>query len=418
MNCRETKRKMSAYLDGELAMPERNAFFEHLTQCPACCDLMGEASYYEATLSVAMKQRMEAPAAVRQNVMQAIAAQNARRAALPRTLVWPRLTWRPAAAFATVLALAGAGWRTFTQSFQPAPKPAVEAREPARAIAAAPPVSAPRASQKPVAAPAPAPKKPAVAAAPRTAAPALKPAPAVKTPAPTRAARPAPAVKTPAPIKPASPSRAKEPAAPTMLAAAPAPDQPVGTVSYIWAPGNVMNGRFLSRTEATKDWVEASYDLGIRTHLQTSESTVIEMTLKDGTHLKSNESTEFVVQRAPTRDDNSWSIRLVRGNLWVHGVAGVDVEIVAPGASVRGQGSEFSVRSFDGQDSAVIVARGTVTCDNGQGRIEVAAGQANANVMGEAPGKPFAVADLAGQLEWAYRAKEAYSALDNGVLPR
>ena len=133
MNCKDIKRNLSAYLDGELAPAWGDAFFDHLQTCESCCDLVGEASFNEALFANVMKVRMVAPASIRYNVLSAISREKARPVFVP---AWRRMAWRPATAMAAMLAFASVGWRTFTTSLIPGPT-VVQQSEPAK-VAKAP----------------------------------------------------------------------------------------------------------------------------------------------------------------------------------------------------------------------------------------------------------------------------------------
>lgn len=51
MNCKEFLQCLDAYLDGELAQPEREAFLRHAQNCSACADALAHAEAVHAALS-------------------------------------------------------------------------------------------------------------------------------------------------------------------------------------------------------------------------------------------------------------------------------------------------------------------------------------------------------------------------------
>jgi hypothetical protein len=387
MNCRTIERYLSAYLDGEMVSSLRDAFFDHLTECEGCRDRVGEATYQEAALALALKRRMTAPAAIRYNVLSAISRENAAPARSHRGFAW-----RPAAAMAAMLALGSAGWRTFTQVIQP-DAAATETRSAPQRIASVPPSTAPR--------------------------PTIKPAPeraseAVKTPASAapvnlsvekrvgqamtdtgRLERPAPPRLAAGPAKP--PAAAPMPDA---VKAPVAPETPVGKVTAISTPGESVIARFMARREGKSAWKDATANLHANTHLQSGDDTIVTMALNDGTTLKSNQHTEFIVLRSPGRDDPSWSIRLVRGELWVKSANVVNVS--TPSMDVHAENAEFSVRSMDGEDAAVMAVDGSVTARNARGAEDVSAGHATAATPDSAPEPAFQMANPKGQMDWAY----------------
>ncbi|HEY3268131.1 MAG TPA: zf-HC2 domain-containing protein [Armatimonadota bacterium] len=381
MNCRDIKRYSSAYLDGELSPAQRDAFFAHLQECSGCCDLVGEASYREAAFAVALKHRMAAPSAIRYNVLSALSREAARPVAIP---IWRRAALRPAATMAAVLALAGTGWRTFTSSYEPlAPMAETQAQ----------------------------PNRPKLAAA-------SKPAPRIAMRASVSPVRPEPRYSQPAP-PPATVHRAAGPAAkpaiqpPVQPAPSPAVmphEDPIGVVTYISSPDDVLNGRFLARRDGRGLWADAPSDLRLRTHLQSADETVVTITLRDGTVVKANQRTEWVIQRSPTKEDPAWGIRLVRGELWVRSPGVVKVE--SAGVVAEADPGEFSVRSLDGDDATVLVASGAVKFHNLLGSSSVAAGQAGVTQAGEAPGDAFSVDDPKSQMDWAYTPAPAYKPLE------
>lgn len=378
MNCKDIKRNLSAYLDGELSPACGDAFFDHLQACESCCDLVGEASFNEALLANAMKVHMTAPASIRYNVLNAISREKARPVFVP---AWRRLAWRPATATAAMLALASVGWRTFTASLQPEPTVAKQA-EPVKVAQA-----------------------PAIKAVPRTiiAAPAIRPRPTA-APAASKRIFAAPVVTA---HKTVTPVTHPAPPAPTLVAEA-----PIGTIMEIRTPGNLANGRFLSRVDGNHAWRDAAADVRVKTRMQSAEDTIVTIQLKDGTIVKTNAHTEFVVQRSPTRDNPSWELRLMRGELWVK--AATDVTVIAPTLDVRTTSGEFGVRSIDGEDSTVIVSEGLAAAHNAYGTSLVAASQATVAVAGEAPREAFAVSDPRGQMEWAYAPTPAHNPQDDG----
>jgi hypothetical protein len=384
MNCRTTERYLSAYLDGEMDAARRDALFQHLTECEGCRDLVGEASFHEAMLAGAMKRRMVAPVAIRHNVLSAISREAVRRAPARRGFAW-----RPAAAMAAALALAGAGWRSFTEGPQLSPT-GTEARALPERVAALPRESA----TPPVTSRAEVPKAAAVPMPTRAATPEAF---AVSTPRP--AVRP-PRAATAAPQPALAPKRTTAPL--DLVAAVPAPsvETPIGKVTSISGPGDIVSGRFLSRRDANGAWKDASRNVHAKTHLQSMDDTIVTMALNDGTTLKSNQHTEFVLLRSPSREDPSWGIRLIRGELWVK--SGAPVQVTTPSMQVRADNAEFSVRSMDGEDAAVMTVAGTVTASNASGSAEVAPGQATAAVAGAAPEPAFDMANPKGQMDWAY----------------
>lgn len=384
MDCRTIQRYMSAYLDGEMDTARRDAFFDHLADCGACRDRVGEAAWMEASLAGAMKRPMVAPVSIRYNVLSAIHRGAVRRAPSRRGFAW-----RPAAAMAAVLALGGAGWRTFTNAFQPAPPVQAEtlpapprmAKLPSEPVQPAPLVtrpSAPAAHQQ---------RHEARSAPSSSARVAMGPRPTVRRPLIAVPSAAAPADRPDAPaLKPSKPL--------------PAPDGPVGTVTSISAPADVLSARFLAQREGKGAWEDASRALHARTRLQSGDGTIVTMTLNDGTVLKSNQHTEFVVLRSPGKDDPSWGIRLIRGELWVktHSL----VVVSTPSMRVETQEAEFSVRSMDGEDAAVMTVEGTVTARNDQGAADVSAGQATSAPAGAAPEAAFLLQSPKAQLDWAY----------------
>jgi hypothetical protein len=374
-------------MDGELAAPVRDAFFDHLTECEGCRDRIGEASYQESMLAVALKRRMTAPAAIRYNVLSAIS----REAAAP-SRSHRGFAWRPAAAMAAMLALGSAGWRTFTNVIQLDPGQ-TEARSAPRQVAALPPSPAP---------------PPAVKAVPERAPEAVKtavlPAP-VAPPVVKRAAHSRPTVDLPE--RPSREHRAAAPARPSAAPATPdttkptaAPELPVGKVTAITTPGDSVMARFLARREGKSAWKDATASVHANTHLQSGDDTIVTMALNDGTTLKSNQHTEFVVLRSPSREDPSWSIRLVRGELWVKSAAIVNVS--TPSMDVHAENAEFSVRSMDGEDAAVMAVDGAVTARNSRGAEDVSAGQATSATPDSAPEPAFQMANPRVQMDWAY----------------
>lgn len=373
MNCKDIKRNLSAYLDGELASATGDAFFDHLQACESCCDLVGEASFNEAYFATAMKVRMSAPASIRYNVLSAISRENARPVFVP---AWRRLAWRPATAMAAMLAFVSVGWRTFTTSLQPTPT-VFHQSEPTK-----------------------------LATLPRT----------VKPLTPSVHTRPiaAPTVSKPIEVKPAV--RLPIPATPAAHPSTPSPtlvaEAPIGTITEIRTPGNVANGRFLSRLDGDHAWRDAPADVRVKTRMQSAEDTIVTIQLNDGTIVKTNSHTEFVIQRSPTRENPSWELRLLRGELWVKAAA--DVTVVAPTLEARTTSGEFGVRSVDGEDSTVIVSEGLVAAHNAYGTALVAASQATVAVSGEAPRDAFAVADSRGQMDWAYAPAPAHNPQDDG----
>lgn len=388
MDCRTIQRFMSAYLDGEMDPARRDAFFDHLADCDACRERVGEATWLEATLAISMKRRMTAPASIRYNVLNAIHRESARRAPVRRGFAW-----RPAAAMAAVLALGSAGWRTLTTAFQPAPAVQAEARTAPNRVASLPRETARADAPKPAVAAPMAPAKRNAPAPRPAAAPHITriPAPRVSAPA-VVPANPSPAAILPAP---APPARTRvEPNRPAP------PDGPVGTVTSISAPPDVVSARFLARREGKAAWEDATANLHARTRLHSGDETIVTMTLNDGTVLKSNQHTEFVVLRSPTRDDPSWGIRLIRGEVWVN--AHSPVVVSAPSMRVEARDAEFSVRSMNGEDAAVMTVAGSVTARNDEGAVDVSAGKATSAPAGGAPEEAFPLANPRVQLDWVY----------------
>lgn len=397
MYCRDIQRRLSAYLDGELPPAMRDAFFDHLQECASCCDALGEAAFQETIVATVMKVPMKAPSAVRHNVMSAISAQT--RQPVPTTL-WNRLALRPAAMMTAVLALAGAGWRVYTgQSPQPPITVADRPDAPTR-IALEP---------RPVA-PLPKPTvRTARPVAPAPTVPSVKPAPANEKPRTRPAVTPAPAHRErPTPLKPApvitEPSVALEEPPRETLAA-------VGIVTR-------LTGTLQTKRASAHDWEKydptlmADVRVGVRDHLRSTEDTVATLELVDGTVIKSNVSTEFVVLRSPTRSEPRWVVQLVRGELWVS--AGNPVKIVAPGLDVQSEGGEFSVRSWDAAETSVLTVSGSALCTNPSGKVSLEANEATMASAGGAPDQPFQVQDPRGQLGWAYVPLAPFNPLDSG----
>lgn len=381
MKCKDIKRSLSAYLDGELSPAHADAFFDHLQACNACCDLVGEASFDEAVVANVMKVRLPAPAALRYNVLSAISREKARAVHAPAR----RLAWRPATAMAAMLALGGAGWRTFVTSEQPGipvPSNFADAAQPAQ--------------------PSPHAHRALVAAKPRATyeAPAAE---SVKLHPVTERRVAVPTLKVTAPVtQPAVTAPVR-----TMVAQA-----SIGRVTNILTDDNIANGRFLSRIDGKGDWKDAPSDLSARTHLQTTEDTIVTMELVDGTVIKTNQQTDFVIQRSPSKDDPSWEIRLVRGELWLK--TSTNVTVVSPNMETRSTGGEFSVRCLDGEDSTAIVVGGVVSCHNNLGTTIVGASQASVAVSGQAPREAFSVDDSRGQMDWVYAPAPAHNPQDDG----
>jgi hypothetical protein len=187
---------------------------------------------------------------------------------------------------------------------------------------------------------------------------------------------------------------------------------PIGRVTNILTGDNIANGRFLSRIDGQGQWQDAPSNLAARTHLQTSADTIVTLELVDGTVIRSNQHTDFVIQRSPSKDDPSWEIRLVRGELWVK--TSTNVKVVSPSMETHSTGGEFSVRCMDGEDSTAIVVGGLVACHNSLGTTLVGASQAAVAVSGESPRDAFSVEDARGQMDWVYAPAPAHNPQDDG----
>jgi hypothetical protein len=375
MKCREVRRRLSAYLDGELPQEARDCLFDHLTECGPCSNLLGEMMFTETLVGTLIKRPMQAPAAIRHNVLSAISRQQA---PAPVSPLWSRLAWRPAAAFAGAMALAVAGLRTLYVPTAPVvSQPVTVASVPAPA-----PVAAPR------------PASPAPEVGPATVArhaPQPRPRVATVAPEPRRAA---PAASRPEPAS-----------TPTAPAVRPTETLAVGIVTLV-------TGSIQERA-GDGTWADFTTDTPVKvaSRFRSAENTVVTMEFLDGTVLKSNASTEFVVLRSPSRDDSRWVVRLVRGELLVRTSTGVRIETGA--ANVDSAQGEFSVRSMGGDDAAVVAVSGEVRVANRQGAVTLRADEGTSASDSAAPGEPFYV-DVAGATEWANRPAEPFDPLDTG----
>lgn len=376
MKCREVRRRLSAYLDGELPQEARDCLFDHLTECGPCSNLLGEMMYTETLVGTLIKRPMQAPASIRHNVLSAISRQSAPAPALP---FWSRLAWRPAAAFAGAVALAVAGFRTLYVPTSPVvDKPVAIASVPAPAPAVVPP--------------------------PAKAAPAVSPATGAR-----RAPQPRPVDTNVAPEpkrRTSAPAVRPEPA--------PAPDGRVVPATETLAVGIVtlVTGSIQERT-GDGTWADFTTDTPVKvsSRFRSAENTVATMEFLDGTILKSNASTEFVVLRSPSREDPHWVVRLVRGELLVRTATGVRIETGA--ADIECAQGEFSARSMGGDDAAVVTVGGEVRVANRQGAVTLKADEGTFASDTSAPGEPFYV-DVAGATEWANRPAEPFDPLDTG----
>lgn len=382
MKCRDIKRHISAYLDGELPPCAGDAFFDHLQTCQACCDLVGEASFGEAIVANTIKVRMTAPVSLRYNVLSAISREKAHQAQVPASR---RFAWRPATAMAAVLALAGAGWRSFNIGGQPGIPVASNVSD----------VAVPYSHTT-------SPSHGLTVAKPR----AEYVAPTVTTARPVAvSAKPRSLAVEPGPSREVEPAVPTEPKAMVALAA-------IGRVTDIYTGDKLANGRFLSRIDGKGDWKDAPSSLSARTHLQTTADTIVTLELLDGTVIKTNQQTDFVIQRSPSKDDPSWEIRLVRGELWVK--TSTNVKVVSPSLESRSTDGEFSVRCLDGEDSSAIVVAGLVACHNSLGTTLVGPSQASVAASGQAPREAFSVEDARSQMDWVYAPSPAHNPQDDG----
>ena len=370
MECREAQRRISAYVDGELPEEIRVEMLEHFQHCRPCCDALADATWFETVSVTSMRRRMVAPAAIRYNVLNTLQ----REAVHPPVGVWQRVL-RQAAPFgvtACVVLLGLHANRGNEPVAVPAPEVAVQA----------PTVTEP--TQKPI----------------------------VK-PAPVRV------VSTPKVVKPASSvARPTVPAAPKPVRVAikpkPAPTAPVAAVE----PSEVgfvteINGRLLSQRN-DRSWEAAGTDtpLLVRGRLRSAAHTVASFSLYDGTIIKSNHDTEFEVLRSPTSADPEWVLRLVRGEMFVN--AKSPIRVMTPGSTARATFGEFSVRSVDGADTAILALTANVLCASGSDSESVKAGYATSTLGGASLQAPFPVLDMRTQLDWAYIPAAPYDPLNSG----
>lgn len=372
MKCREAQRRISAYVDGELPESIRAAMLEHFQQCRSCCDALADAMWFETVSVTSMRRRMVAPVAIRYNVLNALQ----REAVQPTVGIWQRVL-RQAAPFGVTACLVLLGLHA-NQRNEP-----VVVRAPEVAVQA-----------------------------PTVVQPALKPA-AKPTPRPVHVVskpevkRPAPSVVTPSvPVAPKSVRMAINPK--------PAPTAPVTVVE----PSEVgfvteINGRLLSQRNDLS-WEDAGTDtpLLVRGRLRSAANTVASFSLYDGTIIKSNHDTEFEVLRSPTDSEPEWVLRLVRGEIFVN--AKSRIRVMTPGSVARASSGEFSVRSIDGSDTAILALTAEVLCASGSDRKAVKAGFATSTLGGSSLQAPFEVLDMRTQLDWAYIPAAPYDPLNSG----
>src|SRR5918998_2328309 len=81
MNCEETHRAFSPYLDGELTREECEALDSHLDVCPVCRAHMEQTR--EVVRGLSLVERPSAPAKLRASISHALAAERAARDARP-----------------------------------------------------------------------------------------------------------------------------------------------------------------------------------------------------------------------------------------------------------------------------------------------------------------------------------------------
>ena len=71
MTCREFVDFVMRYLDGELALDQRRQFEAHLAECPDCVRYLQQ---YRDTVAAVKDQAAEVPAAIPEDLVQAIVA--------------------------------------------------------------------------------------------------------------------------------------------------------------------------------------------------------------------------------------------------------------------------------------------------------------------------------------------------------
>lgn len=116
MNCKDVKKHLSAYLDGELSEQRARQVRRHLADCPECADQRDELSWVNRLLD-------EVPAVTVEDTFTAEVLEESTESVLARLR---RSLWRPVSRWAVAAALAiaiitGSGLAWHTEWSDPAP---------------------------------------------------------------------------------------------------------------------------------------------------------------------------------------------------------------------------------------------------------------------------------------------------------
>jgi ferric-dicitrate binding protein FerR (iron transport regulator) len=160
-----------------------------------------------------------------------------------------------------------------------------------------------------------------------------------------------------------------------------------------------------TRSDEDIDWTNLPSDAIVRVdqRVRCGGGSRVVLALGGGLELRMNEDTEIVPVRTPQPGSPYWVIQLVKGEMFARIPKGpFGLKVMTAGNVATARDGEFIVKTNDLFETRLLIAKGSVSVENDQGRAQGDEGTQIASRMGVAPDPAAPTPDLQKEFHWAY----------------